>query len=270
MWAAVRAARRGVASGTNLTLSPSVRPAGAVSAAATEAAAAAASGTGVPGATGFWRRAAEAYVRWNNERPFVTRAATAGTIFLASDLSAQVLTSVVATPPQTLAATPASTGLLPAFKWEAERSLRMLSLGLFLSGPGQHMWFSFLHKYLPSRKPPFVVLKVALGQLLYGPFFTALFFAANGYLQGHNTEQVKSNLKEKLIPTLKAGLMVWPIADAINYKLVPASMQVLFINCCAFLWTIYLAAVVNKSESSSSEQQGSVAKGEAAAELAHQ
>eukprot|EP01018_Ginkgo_biloba_P007349 Gb_23777 [translate_table: standard] len=60
----------------------------------------------------------------------------------------------------------------------------MTGYGLFLSGPTLHLWFNFLSKIIPNRDVLSTAKKMVLGQTLYGPAITVVFFSLNAYLQG--------------------------------------------------------------------------------------
>jgi Mpv17 / PMP22 family len=54
-------------------------------------------------------------------------------------------------------------------------------------------------------------------------------------------------VKEKLVPTLKAGYALWPVAHLINFRFVPQEQRVLYVNvvqvsteASAMLWVWHL------------------------------
>ena len=78
---------------------------------------------------------------------------------------------------------PSLPSLVPSW-WNASQTARMALFGLLLSGPSLHLWFTRLAVLLPGTHLPAVLLKMALGQLLYGPLFVTAFFSGNAALQG--------------------------------------------------------------------------------------
>lgn len=60
----------------------------------------------------------------------------------------------------------------------------MAGYGIFISGPSLHFWFNFVSRVLPKRDIVTTVKKMALGQLVYGPIMTGVFFSVNAALQG--------------------------------------------------------------------------------------
>ncbi|KAB5526613.1 hypothetical protein DKX38_020460 [Salix brachista] len=65
------------------------------------------------------------------------------------------------------------------------RTLRMAGYGLLFLGPSQHLWFNFMSKVLPKRDVLTTFKKIFMGQAVYGPANTALFFSYNAALQGY-------------------------------------------------------------------------------------
>lgn len=63
----------------------------------------------------------------------------------------------------------------------------MAGYGMLILGPSLHFWFNFMSKLFPKRDLITTFKKMAMGQLLYGPAMTAVFFSLNARLQGmHN------------------------------------------------------------------------------------
>ena len=44
------------------------------------------------------------------------------------------------------------------------------------------------------------------------------------------SDKIKDTLKDKFWPTLLAGYAVWPLAHVINFRFIPNSQRVLYIN----------------------------------------
>ncbi|THU71930.1 hypothetical protein C4D60_Mb04t06710 [Musa balbisiana] len=120
------------------------------------------------------------------------------------------------------------------------RTLRMAGYGMFISGPSLHFWFNFVSRVLPKRDVLTTFKKMALGQAIYGPIMTGVFFSLNAGLQGETGAEIFARLKRDLIPTLKSGVVYWPLCDFITFKFIPVRLQPLVSNSFSFLWTIYI------------------------------
>ncbi|XP_071690025.1 uncharacterized protein [Rutidosis leptorrhynchoides] len=162
------------------------------------------------------------YLRMLDIRPITTKSISAGLIYAAADLTNQSMTMG------------ASSAL------NLIRTLRMAIFGLLLLGPAQHAWFNFLGRILPKRDMTTTLKKLIVGQIIYGPSCTAVFFTYNAFLQGESGSEIALRLKRDLLPTLTGGLMYWPVCDFFTYKVVPIHLQPLINSSFSFMWTIYL------------------------------
>lgn len=68
--------------------------------------------------------------------------------------------------------------------YDLVRTLRMAGYGMLIIGPSLHYWFNFVSRVFPKRDLLSTFTKMALGQTVYGPTVTAVFFSANAALQG--------------------------------------------------------------------------------------
>lgn len=69
-------------------------------------------------------------------------------------------------------------------QFELMRTLRMAGYGLLILGPSLHYWYNLMSRFFPKRDLVSTVKKMALGQTLYGPAMTVVFFSVNAALQG--------------------------------------------------------------------------------------
>ncbi|KAJ6302572.1 hypothetical protein OIU77_016631 [Salix suchowensis] len=77
--------------------------------------------------------------------------------------------------------------------YDLERTLRMAGYGLLVIGPSLHFWFGFVSKLLPERDLVTTFKKILMGQTIYEPIMTVVFFSLNARLQGmHRHCQIHS------------------------------------------------------------------------------
>ncbi|KAL7538670.1 hypothetical protein ACHAXR_008717 [Thalassiosira sp. AJA248-18] len=202
-------------------------------------------------ASSLLKTAATFYTQQLSLRPIITKSLTAGIIFGLSDWCAQLVERR------------GSSSISGGEKEESElflipqkspivfsRILATFLVGLLFFGPAANAWYSMIFKLLPSTSLISTLQKAALGQIIFGPTFTCVFFAAGMIQSGTFTlgawlDKVKSDL-----PAVWAsGLGFWPAVDFISYKVVPVQWIPLFVNFCSFVWTIYLSLVANRGES---------------------
>ena len=94
------------------------------------------------------------------------------------------------------------------------------------------------------------LIKAALGQTLFGPVFTCVFFAATlvatrGLAAGLRSWPAKC--QQDLLATQLAGLGYWPFVDLVSFSLVPIMWIPLFVNSASFVWTIFLSLRANRN-----------------------
>lgn len=162
------------------------------------------------------------YLGMIEARPVLTKSITAGLIFTAADVSSQMIT------------------LTPSDSFDPIRTLRMAGYGMLISGPSLHLWFNFASKLVPKRDLFSTLKKMILGQTVYGPIMTAIFFSSNAAVQGESGAEIVARLKRDMIPTLINGLVYWPMCDFITFRYIPVRLQPLVSNSFSFLWTIYI------------------------------
>ncbi|KAL5559150.1 hypothetical protein UlMin_035361 [Ulmus minor] len=166
-------------------------------------------------------------------RPLLTKGISTSLVFAAADLTSQAISS------------PAS------FSFDSIRMLRMAAYGLLILGPSQHLWFNLMSKIFPKRNLVATFSKIFMGQALFGPCITSVFFSYNACLQGESGHEIVARLKRDLIPTLINGVMYWPLCDFVTFKFVPVHLQPLMNSSCAYLWTIYLTYMASLKKVSS-------------------
>lgn len=172
------------------------------------------------------RSITQLYLRMLGKRPILTKSVTASTIYFFADITSQGISKYQSDDPQKV-------------QWDTGRTLRMVASGFFMSGPTLHLWFNFVSKVVPKRDLISTLKKMAMGQLIYGPTFTVVFFSLNAFVQGESFDEIVSRLKRDFIPTIRSGLMYWPLCDFITYRYVPVHLQPLVSNSFSFVWTIY-------------------------------
>ncbi|KAK1317414.1 hypothetical protein QJS10_CPA05g01286 [Acorus calamus] len=182
------------------------------------------------------KTSARGFVSWYlgmiESRPVLTKGITAGLIFIAADVSSQIITN------------------RSLHSYDPVRTMRMAGYGLLISGPSLHFWFNFVSKILPKRDLVSTLKKMVIGQTVYGPIITAVFFSSNAALQGETPAEIVARLKRDLIPTMKNGILYWPMCDFITFKFCPVRLQPLVSNSFSFLWTIYITYMASLTKAS--------------------
>ena len=111
---------------------------------------------------------------------------------------------------------------------------------MIILGPTLHFWFNFVSKLFPKRDLLSTLKKMVMGQTIYGPAMTIVFFSLNARLQGESSTEIAARLKRDFLPTFLSGVMYWPFCDFITFRFVPVHLQPLVANSFSYLWTIYM------------------------------
>ncbi|KAL8238320.1 hypothetical protein R6Q59_019401 [Mikania micrantha] len=175
---------------------------------------------------GFFSTSNNGLVGWYlgliKTRPILTKSITSAFIYTASDLSSQTIAG-------------SSTE-----SYDFVRTLRMAGYGMIVLGPSLHYWFNFVSRLFPNRDLIATFKKMFMGQAIFGPIMTVVFFSVNAGLQGESGSEIVARLKRDLIPTLINGVMYWPVCDFITFRFIPVHLQPLVSNSFSYIWTVYM------------------------------
>ncbi len=79
-----------------------------------------------------------------------------------------------------------------------------------------------------------------VGQVTLFPTYTAAFFTYIGLLEGCSGEQIQQRFQAAFLPTMVAGSGFWPLVNIFNFRFVPSTHRVLYVNGCGLVWNAYL------------------------------
>jgi len=169
-------------------------------------------------------------------RPIQTKSVTAGVIFGMSDYFAQTIERNK------------SDGEKKAIV--QSRILTTFLVGLLIFGPAANWWYYTMFKLWPSTAFVPTLIKALLGQLIFGPAFTTIFFGA-GMIQSGSFSFIGwiNKIKDDLPKVAASGAGFWMPVSFVSYKFIPQEWIPLFTNLCSFVWTIYLSLVSNRKSS---------------------
>ncbi|XP_019169141.1 PREDICTED: protein SYM1-like [Ipomoea nil] len=170
------------------------------------------------------------YLELLKTRPILTKSITCAVIYTAADFSSQILSGS------------------SLEQYDLVRTLRMAGYGMVILGPSLHYWFNFISMAFPKRDLRSTLTKMAMGQTVFGPIMTAVFFSVNSALQGENGAEILARLKRDVIPTMKSGFMFWPMCDFITFRFIPVHLQPLVSNSFSYIWNVYLTYTASKEK----------------------
>ena len=173
----------------------------------------------------LWRR----YDELLSRRPIVVKALTSLVGFAVGDVLAQLFVE------------------RPRRKFSVARLLRLSSFGLLVHGPSSHAFYGALdHRIGAQTDAGTVALKVAIDQLFWNPCFSVLFFGYTGALEMKGAAHVLHKIEAEGLNQVTGSWRVWPIAHAINFRLVPTEQRVLFINTVQVSYNCFLSLLANR------------------------
>lgn len=172
---------------------------------------------------GIWA----AYNRALTAQPLLVKAATSFVGFTVGDILAQKFIN-------------------PDDEYDIKRTLRLGSFGALIHGPTGHFFYGFLDKQLPGTAATTVVSKVAIDQLIWNPIFGVMFFSYLGLAEGKTVDQIQTKIKNDLQTAVMGSWAVWIPAHTINFKYVPSSQRLLYINSIQIGYNVFLSFLGNK------------------------
>lgn len=179
----------------------------------------------------------QTYAKSLDTNPIVTKSVTACFIFGLSDWVAQRLST---------------TDKKEDNKYDLKRTITSSLVGLLYFGPAAHAWYYHIFRLFPGTGLAGTVQKAVMGQLLFGPSFTCIFFATALMNSGNfSLGSWWNKIRTDLPGAWAAGLGFWPFVDLVSYSLIAPQWIPLFVNTCSFIWTIYLSIVSNRNSKKS-------------------
>ncbi len=106
-------------------------------------------------------------------------------------------------------------------------------------GPAAATWYKFLQRNVNLASPnATVAARVACDQLLFAPTFIGVFLSSMALLEGGSPRE---KLDKNYTTALSSNYLVWPLVQALNFKMVPLEHRVLFVNVVSIGWNCYLS-----------------------------
>ena len=99
---------------------------------------------------------------------------------------------------------------------------------------------------IPGTSAAAVFTKVFIDQVLWNPCFGVMFFGYIGALEGKGIQYVIDKTKNDLVNAVTGSWKVWPLAHTINFRFVPSSQRVLYINSVQIGYNCFLSMIANR------------------------
>uniref|UniRef100_A0A7S0NSY3 Peroxisomal membrane protein MPV17 n=1 Tax=Calcidiscus leptoporus TaxID=127549 RepID=A0A7S0NSY3_9EUKA len=167
------------------------------------------------------------YEQLLEEKPLLMKALTSFTGFAIGDILAQKF--IQKTSP---------------FDWL--RLFRLASFGFLVHGTSSHWFYGKLDGLIPGTTAAVVFTKVFIDQVLWNPIFGIMFFSYVALLEVKGLDYVIDKTKTELLTQVTGSWKVWPIAHAINFRFIPSSQRVLYINTIQIGYNCFLSLISNR------------------------
>ncbi|EFO18306.1 hypothetical protein LOAG_10191 [Loa loa] len=169
--------------------------------------------------------------------PFLTQASTAGALAVMADILTQNLIEKRS----------------QKGNYDPVRTIRFSTLILFWITPITYRWFLLLEK-LKGKTNSLPLKRMILDQSIAAPLFTFSFIINLHILEGSSPHDALEKTKNEIVPVMKtnykAGLFafyfwnnetVWPLAQLVNFYLLPLRYRLVFVQFTGLFWNMYLS-----------------------------
>lgn len=121
--------------------------------------------------------------------------------------------------------------------WNYQRSVNMALSGVTVGIPS-HFWYVWLDDTWPGKSAKTIVKKVIADQL-FSPVLILIFFFTVGVLEQTPSRIMRAEFHEKAPKLFLAECCFWPLAQTINFTVLPTHFRILYINTAALVMDMY-------------------------------
>lgn len=175
----------------------------------------------------FFRRAADRYVAFSTEKPYVCSTITAGTLLFCADVTAQSLT--------------AKTG--DGIDWRRTGALAIW--GMFYYGfPLKWIYFCY-DRYLGTGR---VLTKIFIDVYINAPIFMLpTFYFGTGLLKGRQSvSEIAQQFREEWFEASFGTALWWTPVQYVNFRYVPQHSRILAVVSASFVHKTWLSWLSNR------------------------
>jgi protein Mpv17 len=172
---------------------------------------------------GAWKR----YNELLDEKPLLMKALTSFVGFALGDILAQIF-------------------IQKNDPFDFKRLARMASFGFLVHGTSSHWFYGMLDGKIPGTSAKVVFTKVFIDQVLWNPCFGVMFFSYVALLEAKGLQYVVDKVRNELLTQVTGSWKVWPVAHAINFRFIPSSQRVLYINTIQIGYNCFLSLIANR------------------------
>lgn len=130
------------------------------------------------------------------------------------------------------------------------RAARYSIFGTFFMAPVFYGWMKYISPFFKGKSLKIALTRALIEQVSYSPCAMAYFFFGMSALEMKPLSRCVQEVKDKFWPTYKIGAVFWPSAQTLNFYFVSEKNRIIFVSLASFVWTVYLAHVKAKENSS--------------------
>ncbi|XP_062138246.1 mpv17-like protein [Drosophila sulfurigaster albostrigata] len=134
--------------------------------------------------------------------------------------------------------------------YDLGRTARFSAIGFCICGPVLRRWYIKLDTLVAKEQPVFKrsIKKMVLDQTCFAPPFTLFLSYLVPLVNGERHTTIVQRIREEYFSIMQRSYMLWPLAQVINFSVIPINYQVFYVQLVAVIWNCYLSIALNKQK----------------------
>ncbi|CAJ1950062.1 unnamed protein product [Cylindrotheca closterium] len=199
------------------------------------------------------------YSRQLDERPIVTKAASAAVISSTGNILAQYIKfhtdqEEAKEDYETRMANANGETALAELREEEKKFIvqwgavgRFAFLNAVFVAPVLHHWYSFINRSVPGTSIARVMQRTFWDEFVFSPIYIPAFLGGLWTLEGTSPDKIKTMLSNELGQIIVAEWILWVPTMLVTFRYAPVKFQVLVINCVGVVWQTFLSFMANNA-----------------------
>jgi len=131
--------------------------------------------------------------------------------------------------------------------YDVVRTTRFFGIGCFFLAPVIVNWYRLLERVTVGGPKLFPLVRVVMDQALCSPVLLSCFLSLLRLTEGKTVSDTYKSWQKEFLPIYMTGLKIWPLAQVVNFYLVPLEHRLLFVQAISLGWNTYLAYATSHS-----------------------
>ncbi|TXT11178.1 hypothetical protein VHUM_01929 [Vanrija humicola] len=133
----------------------------------------------------------------------------------------------------------------PVPKWDVSALVQWTGDGGLVFAPLSHAWLGLVDRVRLTTQLRTLGARLALDQLIWGPFIVGVFWGSNGVLEGKSPAQVQEKVEHAFVSSYIKSLCVFGPTQVINFAFVPLHHRLAVQQTVGLGWNIWLSYINN-------------------------